>query len=146
MLAVNTSAPDFTLPDQDGTHVALRDFRGRTVVLVFYPKDDSPVCTRQLNDYASRYADFSARGACILAISTDSVQEHQRFHSTCGFPFPLLSDHDKAVSRAYKALNFLGLAKRAVYVIDNDGSICFAGSTLSLTYLATDHIFRGLPA
>jgi thioredoxin-dependent peroxiredoxin len=146
MLAVNTPAPDFTIPDQDGTPVALRDFRGQTVVLAFHPKDDSLMCTRQLNDYASHYADFSARGARIFAISPDSVEHHRSFHFKSAFPFPLLPDRDTAVSRAYKALNILGMAKRAVCIIDRDGVIRFTDSTFSVTYLDAEDILGGLSA
>lgn len=145
MLPTNTPAPDFSLPDNDGTPVSLKDFRGETVVLVFYPKDDSHVCTRQLNDYTTRYEAFAERGARILAISTDSVATHRKFKISCSFPFPLLSDSNKSVSRAYGALNLLGHSQRVVYVIDREGIIRYAERTLPFRYLSADSILKEIP-
>ena len=144
MLSTNTNAPDFTLSDAEGTMVSLSDYRGETVVLVFYPKDNSPVCTSQLTEYASRYEDFTSRGAKLLAISTDGPEEHEKFRIRCAFPFPLLSDKDKNVSRAYDVLSFSGMSKRAVYIIDGDGMIRFATKTFPFLYPATERLLEAL--
>lgn len=91
MLAINTPAPDFTLPDHDGTLVAWRDFRAGTVGPVFHPKDASPVYNRQLNDYPSPFADVCANAAQLPAMSTDSVAEHRAFFFLRDLRFSLLS-------------------------------------------------------
>jgi len=144
MLAPQTLAPEFTLPDSNGTMISLHEYRGETVVLVFYPKDDSPVCTRQLKDYATHYEEFSGKGARIFAISTDDVGSHERFRTSCAFPFPLLSDGDKSVCRAYGVLNLLGKARRAVFVIDGEGVIRWSDVTSAIRYIAPPRVLEVL--
>jgi peroxiredoxin (alkyl hydroperoxide reductase subunit C) len=103
MIEPGTPAPDFTLPDQDGTEVSLADLRGQTVVLVFYPMDFSPVCTDQLNVYQEVLPDLEAQGVSLLGISVDSAFAHKAFQQHLGISIPLLADfHPKgAVSRRY---------------------------------------------
>lgn len=144
MLQTDSLAPDFTLPDASGTPVTLRDYRGATVVLVFYPKVNSPVCTRQLTEYAENYKAFEERGAKILAISTDGVAIHDTFRITCAFPFPLLSDSEKSVCQAYDVLNILGVAQRAVYIIDGEGRIRFSGKTFPAWYIKAKTLLQEL--
>ena len=99
-VAVGDRAPTFRLPATGGRHVLLDDYFGNPVVLVFYPGDDSPICTRQLTTYNEALSQFAALNAHVLAISAQSVESHERFTSKHDFGFPLLSDVDKAVAEA----------------------------------------------
>ena len=146
MLSPNTRAPEFTLPDSNGSPVSLSDYRGSPVVLVFYPRDNSAVCTKQLNDYSAHAEEFEATGAKILAVSTDDVASHDRFRVRCAFPFPLLADADKEVCRNYDVLNLLGVAQRAVYILDEEGMIRFAEKTFPTWYVKPDRLLRELTA
>jgi peroxiredoxin Q/BCP len=129
MVAVGDVAPDFTLAGTDGTPEGhrdhtLSDLRGQPVVLVFYPGDDTPVCTRQLNAYSGDLAEFDGLDARILAISPQSLESHDSFSATQGgFGFPLLADVDKAVGRAYGIIGPVGFYRRSVFVIDAEGVI-----------------------
>ena len=128
-LPVGTPAPDFTLPDADGRPVSLSDFRGRPVVLVFYPLDWSPGCSRQLELYQQELAEFEARGAALIGVSVDSVYSHGAWAAVRGITFPLLSDfHPKGeVARRYGVWrNSDGFSDRALYVVDADGVIRWA--------------------
>jgi peroxiredoxin len=123
MIAENTKAPDFTLPDSDGNNVSLSAFTGKKVLLVFYPADDSPVCTTQLYSYRDNYTEFTKRGITILGISTDTVDSHKQFGEKNSLPFTLLSDHDKRVSQLYDTIAFLGISQRAYVLIDETGTV-----------------------
>ena len=101
MLEIGTVAPDFTLPDQNGAPHTLSDYRGRRVILYFYPKDNTAGCTRQACSFGELYPQFREKGAVILGVSKDSVASHKRFEETHGLPFPLLSDPDLQVIAAY---------------------------------------------
>lgn len=122
-IAVGDPAPDFRLPSTSGAEVALRDFAGRHLVLVFYPADDSPVCTRQLNSYNDELGQFEALDAQIVAISSQGAESHQRFAEKHDLRFLLLSDNDKAVAASYGALGPLGFPRRSVFIIDRDGVV-----------------------
>jgi peroxiredoxin len=128
-LPVGTTAPDFTLPDAQGRPVSLSDFRGRPVVLVFYPLDWSPGCSRQLELYQQELAEFTARGAAVVAVSVDSIYSHGAWAAVRGITFPLLSDfHPKGeVARRYGVWRDSdGFSDRALYVLDADGVIRYA--------------------
>ena len=101
MLPVGTQAPDFTLPDKDGNPVSLRDFRGKKVVLYFYPRDNTPGCTRQACAFAKADQDFASRNAVVIGVSKDSAASHQKFAAKYGLPFVLLSDTETAVLQLY---------------------------------------------
>jgi peroxiredoxin Q/BCP len=124
---VGEPAPDFTLAGTDGTAEGHRDhtlseYRGRPVVLVFYPGDNTPVCTRQLNAYTADIAEFESLDAQVLAISPQSVESHDGFASDQGgFGFPLLADADKAVGRLYGILGPVGFYRRSIFVVDAVG-------------------------
>ena len=124
------AAPDFTLSGmQDGERkdYSLAEFRGKPVVLVFYPGDNTPVCTRQLNTYTADVDEFAALGAQLLGISPQSVDSHCGFaDKQGGFAFPLLADEDKAVGKAYGILGPVGFYRRSVFVIDaqRDDHLC----------------------
>lgn len=125
-ISVGDKAPAFTLPSTGGTSVSLSDFVGRPVVLVFYPGDDTPVCTKQLNSYNDDLAQFEALDAQVLGISAQSVDSHEKFSGKHGFRFPLLADTDKAVAGAYGTLGPIGFPRRSVFIIDADGVVRYA--------------------
>ena len=102
-LAPGDQAPPFTLPDQDGNPVALDDFRGRKVLVYFYPADDTPGCTKEACQFNDNLAAFQAAGVPVLGVSPDNAASHQRFRNKYGLRFPLLTDADHAVLDAYGA-------------------------------------------
>ena len=130
MLQVGTKAPEFTLPDKDGNLVSLKDFQGKKVVLYFYPKDNTPGCTKQACGYSERYPQFAEKGAVILGVSKDSVASHKRFEEKYSLAFPLLSDPERTVIEAYdvwkEKKNYgkvsMGVV-RTTYLIDEEGII-----------------------
>lgn len=144
---VGSPAPDFTLPGTDGSPEGRRDYslaelRGQVVVLVFYPGDNAPVCTRQLNAYTEDIGAFSDVGAQVLAISPQSVESHEDF--ACrqgGFAFPLLADTDKSVGEAYGVLGPLGFYRRSAFVIDAEGIVRYAHRAVAgLAYRSADEL------
>lgn len=126
-VGVGEPAPEFTLPGTDGTaeghrDFSLADYRGEVVVLVFYPGDNTPVCTRQLNTYSAEVAEFENLDARLLAISPQSVESHDGFSDAQGgFAFPLLADVGKHVGEQYGILGPLGFYRRSVFVVDGKG-------------------------
>ena len=134
-VSVGDIAPDFTLPSTGGTSVSLSSFRGQPVVLVFYPGDDTPVCTKQLNSYNNELSAFEGVGAQVLAISAQDVSSHEQFSSKHGFGFPLLADIDKAVASLYGTVGPLGFPRRSVFVINASGVITYAHRAIAgITY------------
>ena len=130
MLKENDEAPGFTLQDQNGDTVSLSDFRGRKVVLYFYPKDDTSGCTTQACELRDSVETFDARGAVILGVSPDPVTSHRRFADKYDLPFTLLADVDHAVADAYgvwKEKSMYGRKywgnERTTFVIDEEGRI-----------------------
>lgn len=130
MLEVGTKAPEFTLPDKDGNSVSLADFLGKKVVLYFYPKDNTPGCTRQACAFAGAYEEFKKINAVVIGISKDSVMSHQKFAEKHGLPFILLSDPDLAAIQAYGVWQEKKLygkvsmgVVRSTFVIDENGII-----------------------
>ena len=101
MLEVGTKAPDFTLPDQNGTMHSLSQYRGQKVILYFYPKDMTGGCTKQACGFAERYPQFQEKSAVILGVSKDSVASHKKFEEKYGLPFTLLADPEKEVIQLY---------------------------------------------
>lgn len=130
MLEVGTKAPEFTLPDKDGNNVSLSDFRGKKVVLYFYPKDNTPGCTRQACAFAGAYSQFEALGAVVIGVSRDSQASHQRFAEKNSLPFILLSDPERQAIETYgvwqEKKNYgkvsMGVV-RSTYIIDENGVI-----------------------
>ncbi|MBQ4424295.1 MAG: thioredoxin-dependent thiol peroxidase [Lachnospiraceae bacterium] len=130
MLAEGTKAPEFSLPDQNGSVHALSDYRGRKVILYFYPKDNTPGCTKQACGFGDRYPQFREKGAVVLGVSKDSVASHKKFEEKYGLPFPLLSDTELSVIKAYdvwkEKKNYgkvsMGVV-RTTYLIDENGVI-----------------------
>ncbi|MEM9035003.1 MAG: peroxiredoxin [Actinomycetota bacterium] len=133
-VGVGDPAPAFSL---EGVHegerrtYALADHAGRTIVLVLYPGDDSPVCTRQLTSYTDDLAQFDHVGAQILAVSPQGLDSHEKFASAQGLGFPLLADTDKVLFEAYGSLGPIGFPRRSIFVIDGDGVIRYAHRALA---------------
>lgn len=147
MISENSKAPDFTLPDSEGNMISLSDYTGKKVLLVFYPGDDTPVCTTQLCSYRDNYTEFTKRDITILAVSTDTIDSHKQFGEKNSLPFTLLSDHDKQVSRLYDAMDFLGMSKRAYVLIDEQGMVRLAfNDLLPLFYQSTRDLLAKIDA
>jgi thioredoxin-dependent peroxiredoxin len=123
-LAPGTAAPLFTLSDERGRAVSLAALHGRPVVLVFYPGDDTPICTKQLCEIRDDWAAFERLGAAVYGVNGQGASAHSRFVSKCKFPFPLLVDGGWHVCREYRA--GWGVVRRTVYVIGPDGRIVYA--------------------
>jgi peroxiredoxin Q/BCP len=125
-VGVGDVAPDFTLPSQSGEEVSLKDFMGkkRALVLFFYPKDDTPGCTKEACSFRDDYEQFEKLEAEVIEVSSDSVHSHQRFAQRHGLPFTLLSDEGGEVRKLYGVPNTLGLFPgRVTYVIDEEGVV-----------------------
>ena len=129
MLDIGTKAPDFSLPDQNGTVHSLADYKGKKVILYFYPKDMTGGCTAQACSFRDRYPQIQEKGAVVLGVSKDSVESHKRFEEKHGLPFPLLADEKLEVITAYDVLKPGKDGKptksliRSTYLIDEDGII-----------------------
>jgi peroxiredoxin Q/BCP len=130
MLNVGDKAPDFSLPASTGDNISLKDLRGSTVVLYFYPKDDTPGCTREACSFRDSNDELISSGIKVLGVSADSVQSHRDFVGKFNLPFPLLSDEDKEVINGYGAWGerqvrgrtVIGI-RRMTYLIDQEGAI-----------------------
>lgn len=130
MLEIGMKAPEFTLPDQKGQEISLSDFLGKKVVLYFYPKDNTPGCTRQACAFGAEYEGFKEKNVLVIGISKDSVASHQKFAEKYDLPFILLSDPDRKVIEAYgvwqEKKNYgkisMGVV-RTTFLIDETGCI-----------------------
>ena len=130
MLEIGTKAPDFTLPDQNGNMHSLSEYRGKKVILYFYPKDNTAGCTKQACGFAERYPQFTEKGAVVLGISKDSVASHKKFEEKYGLPFTLLADSELVAIQAYDVWQekknygktYMGVV-RTTYLIDENGKI-----------------------
>ena len=133
MLEVGVKAPDFTLPDQNGDLHSLSEYKGKKIILYFYPKDNTPGCTKQACGFAERYPQFIEKGAVVLGISKDSVASHKKFEEKYGLPFTILSDPDLVAIQAYDVWQekknygktYMGVV-RTTYLIDEEGKIAKA--------------------
>jgi thioredoxin-dependent peroxiredoxin len=124
--AVGSLAPEFTLTSQEGTHVSLKDYRGKWVVLYFYPKDFTSGCTQEAHNFQRDQAQYLQKGAVVLGISIDSVDSHKKFCTKEGLNFKLLADTDHKVSSLYGSLTNLWLVKfasRHTFIINPDGKV-----------------------
>ncbi len=130
MLEPNTKAPEFTLNDKDGNPVSLSDFAGKKVVLYFYPKDNTPGCTRQACAFSAAYEDFKKLDVAVIGVSKDSTESHRKFTEKHGLPFILLSDPELQAIKAYDVWQEKKLygkvsmgVVRTTYIIDENGLI-----------------------
>lgn len=121
---LNQPAPDFSLPDQDHQRFQLSAWRGQPLLLVFYPGDNTPVCTAQLCDYRDGLEEFKSLGVQLVGISRDDASSHQAFRNKHALNFPLLTDANLEVSEAYGVRGMLGM-KRAVFLLDAEHRICY---------------------
>jgi thioredoxin-dependent peroxiredoxin len=144
-LGVGDRAPDFTLEGTGGRSYSLSEFRGRPVVLVFYPGDDTPVCTKQLNSYNNDLEQFDELDAQVVGISAQDVQSHDAFAGKHGFEFPLLADTDKAVAGLYGTLGPIGFPRRSIFIIDADGVVRYAHRAIAgLTFRPVSELIAEL--
>ena len=137
MLEIGTKAPEFSLPDQNGKVHSLSDYRGKKVILYFYPKDSTAGCTKQACGFAERYPQFTEKGAVVLGVSRDSVSSHKKFEEKNNLPFTLLSNAELTAIQAYDVWHekkmagktYMGIV-RSTYLIDEDGVIVRALSSV----------------
>ena len=145
--SVGEVAPEFTLPGTGGREYSLSSYRGKPVVLVFYPGDDSPVCTKQLNSYNNELSAFDNVGAQVLAISAQDLNSHEDFATKYGFVFALLADTDKAVANLYGTVGPLGFPRRSVFVIDAQGIVRYAHKAIAgLTFRPVEELVAAIEA
>lgn len=145
MLSEGDKAPDFKLKNDEGQEVRLADFKGKTVVLYFYPKDDTPGCTKEACDFRDQHKNFSKKAAVILGVSADDVASHQKFKKKFGLPFQLLSDPEKTTLQKYDVWKeksmygrkYMGI-ERTTFVIGPDGKIKKVFPKVSVTGHADD--------
>jgi len=124
---LNSAAPDFVLPDGNGDRWQLSEQRGKVVVLLFYPGDETPICTKQMCSVRDRWDDYVATGAEVVGISTDSVESHRKFAEHHKLPLRLLSDADGKVSELFGARSIIpGKVARSVFVIDSEGVLRYS--------------------
>jgi peroxiredoxin Q/BCP len=121
-LSVGSTAPNFNSLDTNGKTVSLSDLAGKTVVLYFYPKDDTPGCTKEACSFRDNYSDYEGKDIVVLGVSLDDTDSHQAFTQKYNLPFPLLADTDGSLMKAYD-VDGGGYAKRVSYVIDGTGTI-----------------------
>src|SRR3989440_6840655 len=131
-----TAAPDFTTQNTTGKTVHLKDFRGKKLVLYFYPKDDTPGCTVEACGLRDEYQKIREQGTEVLGVSVDSTASHQKFTEKYHLPFPLLADTDKSVSKSYGVLNEKSnMSRRVTFLIDEHGKIRKTFQTVKLFFL-----------
>ena len=144
-IKVGSKAPDFSLPGTGDKNYSLTQFRGVTVVLVFYPGDSTLVCTKQLCSYNNELAQFEKVGAQVLAISHQNMSSHDKFADKHKFGFPLLSDPDKKVLNDYGVVGFAGLPRRSVFVIDPNGVVKYVHRALAgVTYRPVKELIEAI--
>lgn len=122
VLSVGTVAPDFTTIDDQGKTISLYSFRGKVVVIYFYPKDDTPGCTKEAQSFRDNYEQYQGREMVVFGVSMDDQASHQKFKEKYGLPFQLLVDSDGKITKAYD-VDGGGYSKRVTYVIDTEGKI-----------------------
>lgn len=143
---IGSSVPDFTLFDGEGVEWTLSKNRGHTVVLLFYPGDDTPVCTRQMCSIRDHWSEYQATGAEILGVSTNSVESHRKFIQKYRLPLRLLSDNERKVSSMFGMRSWIpGRAARGVVVIDREGKLAYRKvQPTSLFRPADDEVLRAI--
>jgi len=146
MTKVNDKAPDFTLQSDSGDDFRLSDHAGEKILLVFYPGDNTPVCTAQLCEYRDGIEEFSGLGVTVVGISSDDLESHRNFRSKHDLPFVLLSDTDLGVAKLYGSKGALGM-KRSVFLVDEQGIIRYAHiETLALFRRRSEELIEAIKA
>lgn len=146
-ISVGDQAPDFSLVGTGNVPHSLNAYKGKTVVLVFYPGDNTPVCTKQLVCYNNELAQFSELDAQVLALSAQDLESHEKFAAQHGFQFPLLADTEKSVARAYGVLGPLGIPRRSVFVIDASGVVRYVHRALvGVTFRPVEELIAAISA
>ncbi len=141
---VGEPAPDFTLPSTEGAFTLSESLEKGPVLLVFYPGDDTPVCTRQLCNYRDNLDVFGHLGIQVIAINPQSESSHERFAEKHALPFPLVSDPGAAICKDYGAANFLGMAKRALVLVDREGNVAWRRTDLPIFHQSADDIRKAV--
>ena len=136
-LAVGNDAPSFTTTDDQGNTVSLTDFKGKVVVLYFYPKDDTPGCTKEAQGFRDKYSDYEGKDMVVLGVSMDDEASHKKFKEKYGLPFQLLVDTDGAITKAYDVEGG-GYSKRVTYVINPQGKISHVDTKVNTSSHAED--------
>jgi peroxiredoxin Q/BCP len=136
-LSVGAEAPNFTVRDTNGNTVSLSDYKGKTVILYFYPKDDTPGCTKEACGFRDNYEQYQGKDVVVFGVSRDDEASHQAFTQKFNLPFPLLADVNGELTQAYD-VDGGGYSKRVTYVIDGDGKISKVYSTINTETHATD--------
>lgn len=145
MPQVGDKAPDFPLQDQNGAQHSLADYKGRYVVLYFYPQDDTPGCTREACSFRDDIGALKEKGAAVLGVSTDDVASHKLFAEKYNLNFPLLADTEKTVSEQYGALGAIGKSRRVTFLIDGNGVVAKVYPQVNPTE-HSDEILRDIEA
>lgn len=146
-VTVGDQAPEFTLPGTSGQNYSLSDYIGKPIVLVFYPGDNTAVCTRQLCTYTKSIEKFNSVGAQVLGISPQSVASHEQFAGKYGFGFPLLADTNKEVSARYGILGPLGFSRRSIFIVDGKGTIRYVHRAMAgLAFRPVDELIAAVKA
>jgi peroxiredoxin Q/BCP len=136
-LSVGDQAPDFTVKDTYGNVVTLSSYIGKPVVMYFYPKDDTPGCTKEACGFRDSYSEYQNKNIVVFGVSTDNESSHQEFAAKFNLPFPLLADSDRTLVKAYD-VDGGGYAKRVTYVIDATGKISHVYTSIKTETHATD--------
>jgi thioredoxin-dependent peroxiredoxin len=136
-LAIGDRAPAFTTKDTNGNSVSLSDFAGKTVVMYFYPKDDTPGCTKEACSFRDSYAEYQGKDIVVLGVSADDESSHQKFTEKFNLPFPLLADVDHSIIKAYD-VDGGGYAKRVTYTINASGTISHVYTSVKTETHASD--------
>ena len=137
VLAAGTIAPSFSTVDDQGQAVSLSDFQGKTVVLYFYPKDDTPGCTKEAQSFKDNYDQYTGKDMVVLGVSMDDEASHKKFKEKYGLPFQLLVDQDGSITKAYD-VDGGGYAKRVTYIIDGEGKISHVDENVKTATHAQD--------
>jgi thioredoxin-dependent peroxiredoxin len=139
-MKVGDVAPNFILKDQNGKEFELYKNLDKKLLIVFYPKDNTVVCSSQLAEYNESLDEFISNGINVVGINADSIHSHLNFCSKLKLKFPLLADEDKKVSKQFNAINFLGMNKRLLVLINIDKRVLWTESTLPVTYIKAGEI------
>jgi peroxiredoxin Q/BCP len=141
---VGEVAPDFELPDSNGKAWRLSEHRGKVVALVFYPKDETPVCTKQMCSMRDNWSDYEASGAEVVALSVGTVEQHKQFAEHYNLPQTLLADANGEVSRLMNVRSLFGGSQRAVIVIDKQGTIRYRKSVMPIFRPSDDEVLEAI--